>query len=196
MREGNGKTDMENCQITSWFFFFFLFSSFTMTILLKFPFPPFSSAEVWSKGEVLGLLLPDSFFGGNCRCIQQHAWGSSLPAQAGRSTSLGLWRALSTAMVWLPWPRAKSEISTTQATQWHPGMCPKGMYNEFLLVPVWVAVNSLAAASLSPWLWKQGEKGCVHPPGYWCGFPLVHLSVSPSEILVWTPRQKGGNEAG
>lgn len=80
-------------------FFFFLFSSSTMTIILKFPFPPFCSAEVWSKGEVWGLLLPDWFSQGDCRRAQQHAWGSSPPAQAGRNTSLGLFRALSSAMV-------------------------------------------------------------------------------------------------
>lgn len=51
-------------------FSFFLFSSFTMTIILKFPFSPFSSAEVCSKGEVWGLLLPDQFLG---RGLQVHS---------------------------------------------------------------------------------------------------------------------------
>lgn len=64
-------------------FSFILFSSFTMTITLKFPFPPFPSAEVWGEVEVWGLLLPDWFFRGDCRCIQQHSWGSSpLPGLA------------------------------------------------------------------------------------------------------------------
>lgn len=73
------------------------------------------------------------------------------------------------------------------------------MYNEFLLAPVLVAINSVAGASLSSWLWKQGRKGCVHPPGHWYGFPIVYLSVSPRHLKFLSRlynSQKGGNKVG
>lgn len=162
-------------------FSFILFSSFTMTITLKFPFPPFPSAEVWGEVEVWGLLLPDWFFRGDCRCIQRHSWGSS-PCPGWQKLKPGALRALSTALLWLPWPRAKSEISTAQAPQWHPGMCPEGMHSEFLLC-VLVAVNSLAGASLSPQLWSRERRAvCILLILVW--FPLLYLSVSPPEIPV------------